>query len=307
MLCDKKEKNSNSLGLVRYDEHNFPAAKQHFDMSLAIARRINDKAAIAVCLNNLTMLAVEMKQFNEAEQFDREALDLNRANHDRQSGLYSLHNSAAIARGRGDFKEAEALLADVIRESRNDIWLRWMGQVDLANAYSDEKQNEAADREFRTALVTVDQARASVGKEEYRLSFLNTATLFYNSYIDFLVEHGRMEDALRIAEHSRARTLAEGLGLNPSREAATEHSPRWVPSGETNKPRRGDRNPTPTLIPEQICQHTGAVILEYWLKPGQSYLWAVTPYEGLRCSSCPPITEIEAAVQEYRKALLGPQ
>ena len=216
MLRQQREE-LNNLGLVRYDQQNYPAAKQYFNTSLAIARQINDKAAIAMGLNNLAMLAIDLKQFDDAEQFNHEALDLNRANHDHQSELYSLQNSAAIAQGRGDLKKAEALFSDVIRESTNDIWLRWMGQVGLANTYSAEKQTAAADREFRTALATIDQARAAVGKEEYRLSFLNTATLFYNSYIDFLVEHGRANDALRIVEHSRARTLAEGLGLNPFR------------------------------------------------------------------------------------------
>ncbi len=195
-----------------------------------------------------------------------------------------------------------------------------------------------ADREFRSALATIDEARAAVGKEEYRLSFLNTATLFYNSYIDFLVEHGRANDALHIVEHSRARTLAEGLGLNARRAAATEHRPaspvrvsgrlevaqdevlgelkqnessprkRTIESGETNQPRRGDRITAlnSPLAPEQISRQMGAVILEYWLKPNQSYLWAVTPNK-IALFKLPADTEINAAVQDYRKALLGPR
>ena len=328
----------NNLGLVTYDQHEFPRAKQYFSASLAIARRMNDKMAIAPSLNNLAMLAIDLKQFDEAEKFSHEALELNRADHNHQSELYSLHNSAAIARGRRDFTTAETLLTDVIRESTNSIWLRWMAQVDLANTYSDEKRTGDADREFRSALATIDQARATVGKEEHRLSFLNTATLFYNTYIDFLVEYGRSNDALRVVEHSRARTLAEGLGLSPSRGAATEHSPtsavrasgrlevaqdgvlgeskqnessprkRTIESGETNQPGRGERIAAlnSALAPEQISRQSGAVILEYWLKPNQSYLWAVTPNK-VALFNLPADIEINAAVQDYRKALLGPR
>jgi CHAT domain-containing protein len=61
-----------------------------------------------------------------------------------------------------------------------------------------------------------------------------------------------------------------------------------------------------TLAPEQISQQTGAVILEYWLKPGQSYLWAVTP-KNVALFKLPTDTEINAAVQDYRKALLDPR
>ena len=271
----------NNLGLVHYDRQDYPAADQYFNRSLAVARHINDKAAVAVCLNNLAMLSIDLRQFDKAEQYTHEAVDLNRANHDRPSELYSIHNAATIARGRGDFDKAESLLTDVLRESTDSIWLRWMAQVDLANTYSSEQRTPAADREFRTALATIDQARAAVGREEYRLSFLNTATLFYNSYIDFLVAQGRANDALRIAEHSRARTLAEGLGLK---------------SASLNS----------TLAPEQISQQSGAVILEYWLKPERSYLWAVTP-NNVALFKLPADTEINAAVQDYRKALLGPR
>jgi CHAT domain-containing protein/Tfp pilus assembly protein PilF len=270
----------NNLGLVSYDEHEVLAAKQYFNQSLAVARQINDKTAIAMSLNNLAMIAIDLKQFDDAEQFNHEALYISRSNHDRQE-LYSLQNSAAIAKGRGRLKNAESLFSDLIQKSENDAWLRWMGQVGLASTYSDQGKTSAADSEFRTALATINQARAAVGKEEYRLSFLNTATLFYNSYIDFLVDHGRIEDALRIAEHSRARTLAEGLGLKSASLNSTQN-------------------------PEQISQESGAVILEYWLKPGQSYLWAVTPAK-VALFKLPADTEINAAIQDYRKALLGPR
>lgn len=280
MLRQERE-GLNNLGLVRYDQKNYPEAKQYFSKSLGVAREMNDKASTAMCLDNLAMLAIQLKQFDEAEQFNQEALELNRANHDRQFQVHLLQNSAAIAKGRRSFKNAESLFADLIQQSTKDAWLRWMGQVGLANTYSDQGKTAAADREFRMALVTIDQARASVGKEEYRLSFLNTATLFYNTYIDFLVEHGQINDALRIVEHSRARTLAEGLGLEP----VTLNS---------------------TLAPEDISRQSGAITLEYWLKPEHSYLWAVTP-KKVALFKLPADTEINAAIQDYRKALLGPR
>ena len=60
------------------------------------------------------------------------------------------------------------------------------------------------------------------------------------------------------------------------------------------------------LSPEQISRQSGAIILEYWLKPEHSYLWAVTPNK-VALFKLPADTEINAAVQDYRKALLGPR
>ena len=49
--------------------------------------------------------------------------------------------------------------------------------------------------------------------EDSKLSFLTNASRIYEDYIHFLVARGKINDALRWADNSRARTLAEGLGL----------------------------------------------------------------------------------------------
>ena len=78
----------NDLGLVRYDQQNYSDAKQYLNRSLSIGRQISDKAAIGMCLDNLSMLAIQLKQFDDAEKFNDEALELNRANHDDQFRLH---------------------------------------------------------------------------------------------------------------------------------------------------------------------------------------------------------------------------
>ena len=49
--------------------------------------------------------------------------------------------------------------------------------------------------------------------EDSQLSFLTNASRIYDDYVHFLVARGKTDDALRWADYSRARTLAEGLGL----------------------------------------------------------------------------------------------
>ena len=44
------------------------------------------------------------------------------------------------------------------------------------------------------------------------MSFLSSAVAFYNDFINFLISQGRDEDALEVAEISRARTLAGRSG-----------------------------------------------------------------------------------------------
>jgi CHAT domain-containing protein len=58
--------------------------------------------------------------------------------------------------------------------------------------------------------------------------------------------------------------------------------------------------------PEQTARKLNSVILAYWLKPGQSYLWTVTPSRVV-LSNLPPADQIDFEIQSYRKALLGPR
>jgi CHAT domain-containing protein/Flp pilus assembly protein TadD len=274
----------NFIGTIYSDRGDYIAAEDYHQKALAIARELQNKAAMAVSLNSLALTAIAAGEFDRAEQYNREALELKRANHDRASELYSLLNLARVATGRRDFATAEQTLATVIREAGENIPIRWEAEADLASLYVAEHKLLKADLQFRRAVATVDKARSSLTKEEYRLSFLASAADFYNKYIDLLVSQGRVRDALQVAEHSRARTLAEGLGLDRQDDAFLQAAFR----------------------PEQTARKLNTVILSYWLKPGRSYLWAVTP-DKITLFPLPAIAEIDAAAQAYRKALAGPR
>src|SRR5579863_3367908 len=110
------------------------------------------------------------------------------------------------------------------------------------------------------------------------------ATQLYDDYIHFLLEQGRTAEALQTAEYSRAQTLAEGLGIL----------------------QKSSSRATAAVNPQQVAQHAGGTILFYWLGSKQSCLWAVTRGQ-IRLFHLPPASEIDAAVQSYRKALLGPR
>ena len=110
---------------------------------------------------------------------------------------------------------------------------------------------------------------------------MNSAERFYNDYIDFLIARGHTREALQVAEHSRARTLAEGLK---------------IPFARVER----------KFTPEQTAAKSKAVILSYWLKPGRSYLWVVSP-QRTTLFTLPPEDEIEVDAVAYGKAVMGPR
>src|SRR6202035_3061791 len=109
------------------------------------------------------------------------------------------------------------------------------------------------------------------------------AAHLYDDYIRFLVTQKKDQRALQAADYSRARTLAEGLGVLPKNS--------------------GTDMPEPEKDPQQIARQAHATILFYWLRRERSYLWAITANRITRYP-LPPAAEIDAAVQRYRKALL---
>ncbi len=272
----------NNIGLIAYARRDYANANANYARALEIARKLEDTSAAVIALNNLAATAIDSGQFDKAEEFNREAADLESKGGNRLSKLYTLLNGGRIAAGRAAYSEAEALYKRVILGSGEEISLRWEAETNLAGLYALEGKAALAESQYRRALATIDTARAALSREEHRLSFLTTATRFYNAYIDFLVSHGRAREALAVAEHSRARTLAEGLKL---------------PVGELK---------AAAFQPEQNARKLKSVILSYWLKPEQSYLWVVTPSK-VSVFQLPGEDQINGTVQEYRKALLGPR
>lgn len=270
----------NNIGLIYDTQRDFQRATSYYKRSLLIANDLGDRAASAIALNNLALAALRTGDLNSAEQYNEKALRLRREIGDAGGALYPTLNAGQIALARKQYPSAMRLLREVIHGSGSDLSLRWQAESHLAALYASENKDVTADLQYKKGLETIDKARATLSPD-HQLSFLNTATEFYNAYIDFLVAHHREREALAVAEHSRARTLAEGLKLPIAQVGEAFH-------------------------PEQNARKTNSVVLSYWLKPGHSYLWAVTPSK-VQLFVLPSRDEIDALVGEYRKGLLGPR
>jgi CHAT domain-containing protein len=153
--------------------------------------------------------------------------------------------------------------------------------IELAELFELEGNIKAAEQTYKATLATFESARAQLRNENSRLPFAANATGIYDHYIHLLVEQGRGEEALAAADQSRARTLAQGLGIA---ESKTSYHPA-------------------SLNPRQIARDSGATLLFYWLGAQHSYLWAITPAK-IALFPLPAQKEIAARVERYRKTLL---
>jgi CHAT domain-containing protein len=272
----------NNVGLVYYQLNQFPVAENYYRQSLALAEKSNNSAQVVDALTSLAFVSAENGKLAEAQQYSEQAFQKAHARNDRPSELYPLLARGQVAAARGDHKQAEDVFHEVANDQKSDLSLRWQAQNDLARLYEQEHRLTAADKQYREALATIEQARDSLQHEEFQLPFLANAAHLYDDYIRFLLAQGRDQRALQLADYSRARTLAEGLGVL-SKKAPVEAT---------------------ALNAQQIARDAHATVLFYWLGRECSYLWAIAANRTTRYQ-LPPSGEIDAAVQRYRRALLG--
>jgi CHAT domain-containing protein/Tfp pilus assembly protein PilF len=273
-----------NIGYLYMDARSFDLAEGSFQRSLALAEAENSKEHVYNTLRVLARLAVQTDDLVKASSYARRALEIARESGNRADELYPILVQARVAARRGDKAAAENEFRDIERDKACPVFLKWEAEHSLARLYEDENQPDRADREYLAALATFEAARDTVRHEDFQLSFLTNASRIYDDYIHFLVARGKAGAALQWADFSRARTLSEGLGL--------------LPKGAATGP--------PPLNPEQLARRAQGTILFYWLGEKQSYLWAVTPRKT-SLFKLPSGAEIDAAVQRYRKALVGPQ
>jgi CHAT domain-containing protein/tetratricopeptide (TPR) repeat protein len=273
-----------NIGYIYMDERKFDRAGQSFQQALSLAQGMNAKKYIYNALRALAPLSLQTGDLANAGQYAQQALDIARQDGNHLDELYPILVQGQTAARRGDLAAAEGAFHEVERDKMCPVFLKWEAEHSLARLYEDEKQPDSADREYRVALTTFEAARDEVRHEDSQLSFLTNAARIYDDYVHFLVTRGKTDDALRWADYSRARTLAEGLGL--------------LAKGGSSGP--------PPLDPRQIARRAGGAVLFYWLGEKQSYLWAITPRKT-SLFTLPPGAEIDAAVGRYRKALAGPQ
>ncbi len=272
-----------TTGYIYMDSGKLPLARNAYLRALKLAQQIKSKGDIAGILVDLAQVAVAAGNADEADMYAKQALALAQesGNRDDQSDVLAIQLQAAAL--RGDRTRAEALLHDVETAPESQTSMKWASEHALAKLYEDRGENNAALNAYCAALHTFESARAEIQNEDSRLPFLANATRIYDDYIHFLVKQGKTDEALAAADQSRARTLAQGLGV------------------DSNKP---SLQPT-VWRGTEIARKTGATVLFYWLGEKQSYLWAITA-KKTTLFALPAQSEITPLIERYRKAILGP-
>ena len=269
-----------AAGYVYASRGDLAGATRSYREALDLANKTGGKEAIYDAYRALALVSVESGDLSNARKYSDEASAIAHADNSRLDELYPLMVKGLIAARSHDEAEAERIFREVENDPKTNASLKFRAEYALARLYEDEGRSAAADREYQTALKTIEASRSTLRRDDSKLPFSNNARHVYDDYVHFLVASRKTDEALRWADFSRARTLNEGLGL--------------LPKG-------GSVGPPPLDAPE-IARRAGGTLLFYWLGEKQSYLWAITPRKT-SLFTLPPAEEIDDAVHRYREAL----
>ncbi len=272
-----------TAGYVYRDSGDLPRATESYRRALDLAKQIDSKDDIEHALEDLAQVSVDSGKLDEASAYIDRVAPMELAGGNRLSANVLLTQGMLAAARRQD-PQAESLLRAVRDDPKNPTTTRLGAGQQLARLFQAQGNTRAAEQMYKATLADFESARAQLKSEESTLPFVANATRIYDDYIRLLVEQGRSDEALAVADRSRARTLAQGLGVAADRASLQPG----------------------TLKPRQIAQKTGATLLFYWLGEKQSFLWAITPAR-IAFFPLPPQAGIVARIQRYRSALLDLQ
>ncbi|HUH62646.1 MAG TPA: CHAT domain-containing protein [Terracidiphilus sp.] len=273
-----------TAGYVYQDTGNLEKASQSYRQALEISRQLNSFEDILTSLEDLAHVSIDEGNLEDADYYLAQLIPVARATVNRLDDLDVTLAQAKIDAARREDQLAKSLFLDVERDPDSQISMRMGAEHELARLLETENDVRGADAMYRTALATFEAARSELKNEDSKLPFLTNASPIYDDYVHFLVSQGKPLEALEVADQSRARTLAQGLGADPGR-------PAFAPA---------------TLHPEEIARRSGATLLFYWLGARTSYLWTITP-QKTAVFPLPSQAEIVPKILRYRRALLGPE
>jgi tetratricopeptide (TPR) repeat protein len=275
----------NSLGMISHDAGQLSVAEDYYKQSLALAQQSEDKEDLVDGMTAIAAVSVERKEWEQATKYSGQAITLCRADSDRAGELDAILVQGKIAVADKDVSRAAQLFREVAEDRSSEVPLKWEAENDLGRLYEDEHRITDAQQHYKTAIATFESARSSLRQEDFRLPFLTNGVQLYDDEIHLLVTQNAIGEALQVADYSRARTLAEGLG-----NSGTPHN-----SG-----------PSVVRNAQNTAGKIGATILFYWLGPRYSYLWIVTP-SRTTLVSLPSSSVINPLIRNYREELEGPR
>ncbi|MDQ6662932.1 MAG: CHAT domain-containing protein [Acidobacteriota bacterium] len=278
---DNRQISAGNIGNVYYARGDLRAALSEYRRALEMARQASDDYWAAMWLNNLATTSLDLGDTAAAEKYNTAAIKLQNDDLGHSAArLWPSINAARIRESTKEFAGAEELYGQVAASKVEDPAPRIEAGERLAKLLASEQRLVEAEKQFRSTVALADESRAKLGRDESKLSYFASVIRIHQEYVEYLYAHGRPDEALLIAEASRARLLSE-------------------------KSMGGEREPPATIAKwRRVSRDSKTILLSYWLAPERSILWMISA-SGVRSFHLPPEAQIRRLVELHSRAILA--
>ncbi len=267
----------NLMGLLRGAQDDNAGASASHERAYRIAMELGQKNEAARYAANLSLALIKTARWKDAAAWNQKAAQLVNPK-DINLVPFLIRNQARIAEGRGDAEDAAAACRNLLASSQKNRTLRWEAYAIEAGMDAKARRFPQANGEFASALSEINAGLSPLENPQNRITLLSRLIPFYKLYVDSLVEQNDDAKALTVIESSRARVLSESL-----RRSA---EPMVFDSAALRR----------------LATSTRSSIVSFWLAPGRSFAWLITP-EAVRRFALPGSGEIESLVSQYRNSV----
>jgi CHAT domain-containing protein len=261
---------------------NVAAARERYDLSLALARSLKNASEITYVDQALASLLLHTMHPEESKAYIDDARRL--AEHTKDISDIQFGNllEAQLLAQTGALSQAINLLLNVERETKEFPATRLDAQHTLAQAYDKSGDGKHAEIWFQRSIATYHSERSQLQSDDVRLPFFENGRDLYMDYVAYLIRNHRTDEALDVIDQGRAETLAEGLGLDNKSMSV----------------------PPLRISLSALARQSHAVILVYTMSERASYLWAANGNES-GFYTLPDRATILTEVASHRRALLA--
>ena len=279
---------------VRLDFH---PALDRYHRAIRIWEEIADARGVATGLEKAARVEFALGRYEESVDAFRRAAEIVATSQPAflASPLSGMGRSYAAAGDAVHALEYGRRAADLARRGPNDEvrWaaVRWLGWIERRLGHPEEALSA-----YRESLATIETLRGRlVASGDVRAGFLEGKQAVYAETVELLFELGRVEEALEIAERSRARAFVDLLSGRDVAKKPADHSARSSLASLVTAP------PLTLREARREARRSGTTILEYFSADNRLYIWVLAPEGTIRAAATPisrrDLSELVGAVR----------
>ena len=268
------------LGNIYMLRHEAGKAVQPFEQAVQIAGSIDDSEDAADWSGWVASALAEAGQWSDAQSWNQRAHALYRQLRGTEEPLLLMQTAAMISSSHGEAQDAEHTYQQIISSAKEtDRYEKLNARMHLGELFASQHRYKEAGAQYEAAVTEIERTSSGLIQDEYRLTYQDLQNQFFKKYVDLLVSEKQETQALKVAEYSRARVLAEKLGSRVKTIAEVQ-----------------------PFEFQRFAERKSAVLLSYWLGPQRSFVWVVKS-GSIRMHELPGEEKITTLAVAYEKLI----